>query len=81
MQDLMAKLIAEVVAERERQTAMWGEPEHDNFVWLAILAEELGEVSGAALEGSSVNIRREIIHVAAVALAWLECIETRSGRG
>jgi NTP pyrophosphatase (non-canonical NTP hydrolase) len=45
----------------------------------AVLGEEFGEVANAMLEASfgkadAENIRRELIQVAAVAVAWLESL-------
>lgn len=75
-----------ILEERRRQDEKWGEQNHDFFVWLAILQEEIGEASEAALEvkfrGSQapfgrINARlaflNELIQVAAVAQAMVEC--------
>ena len=74
---------AEIDAERERQRAKWG----GAHAWgtgdcssaavmvpikLAVLAEEFGEVARAVLEQDRAALRRELVHVAAVAVAWLE---------
>ncbi len=37
--------IGDVVLERMRQDAKWGEQNHPEAMWLAILAEEFGEVA------------------------------------
>lgn len=42
-------VIAEVLTERERQDAKWGEQNHEPVVWSAILSEECGEFAQAAL--------------------------------
>lgn len=78
----MADPLQEVMAERARQDAKWGEQNHTDEGWLPILVEELGEVSKAMLEhkygdGSAEDIRKELVQTAAVSLAWLECIERR----
>ena len=39
-----------------------------------VLNEEVGEVNRAILEDCSYDLQRELIHVAAVAVAWLESI-------
>lgn len=44
--DGLAQVIADVGAERMRQQQKWGDQHHDDpIVWLAILAEEVGEVA------------------------------------
>lgn len=70
-------------AERARQAAKWG-GDHDwgrgdcsshqvaPEVKVAVLAEEVGEVSRAVLEADWPNLHEELVQVAAVAVAWLE---------
>lgn len=78
----MAPFIRQIIAERASQDAKWGQQNHDNRKWAAILMEEIGEVARAVLESEqgqqnadSVNLREELVQVAAVAMAWLECLE------
>ena len=74
---------AEIDAERERQRAKWNGPHACRrgdcsssavpvTVKVAVLAEEFGEVARAVLEHDRAALRRELVHVAAVAVAWLE---------
>lgn len=65
-----------VISERGRQDDKWGEQNHDDSKWLAILMEEVGEVARDILEGNSVE--DEITQCAAVAVAWMECIYRRT---
>lgn len=72
-------------AERERQNAKWGEQSHDPYTWLAVLGEEYGELSQAILHDTfggkaAGTMRDELLHVAAVACQWLECIERQAVR-
>ena len=76
----MDKIFEQIREERERQDAKWGEQNHLPFVWCSILGEEVGEVNKAALEYYFANIpiddyKKELVQVAAVAVAMLECIE------
>lgn len=65
------KLILVAVSnERAAQDAKWGEQNHRDSVWMAILAEEVGEAAKAVLEGK--DLEKELIQVAAVAVAWHE---------
>ncbi len=73
--------VALVLEERRRQFEKWGEQNHDPFVWLSILSEEVGELSEAALHnrfgGHAAhpdNFKKEAIQVAAVALQIVEWI-------
>ena len=71
-------VINEVVEERKKQDAKWGEQNHSPANWLMILTEEVGEVSKAAVEAHFGNAtleeyRNELIQVAAVAIAMIEC--------
>jgi len=74
------KALHDVLLERARQEAIWGEQNHDPFTYLTILGEEYGETCKAALEckfsGKPVNeIRTEAVRTCAVALAIVECID------
>jgi len=80
-------VLNEVAEERAKQDRKWGEQNHDNFRWLAILGEEVGEANEAALEIEFVKeqvpgdwkaqLRKELIQVAAVAVGFIECIDRR----
>jgi len=72
-----------ILTERIRQNAKWGEQNHDDEIWFAIMTEEIGEVAQAILHtrfggkaGGTTEV--ELVHVAAVALQWLECIQRRN---
>ena len=63
--------------ERQQQIAKWGEQHHDNYTWLAILIEEIGESAQAALHDmfggwAAGNLGNELIHASTVIVAWLE---------
>lgn len=71
---------AHVDEERRRQDEKWGEQNHDPFVWLGVLSEEVGEFAQAALHArfggpADIGLVNEAIQVAAVALAIVECAE------
>lgn len=72
-QDQIFEHIAE---ERDRQDQKHpmpnGFPPTDR---LAILVEEVGEVGKALCEHKKLEVRKELIHVAAVAVRWLELID------
>lgn len=80
--------IVEIQNERDRQDQKWGEQNHGMEWWLAILMEEVGELSQATLEkhfggrhGTDEQIMSEAIQVAAVAQATVECLIRKNGRG
>jgi len=69
-----------IAGERLRQDAKWGEQNHDPFTYLTVLLEEVGEFAQAALHlrfggPAQGEFRKEAIHMAAVALAIVECID------
>lgn len=64
--------------ERVRQDNLWGVQDHDEPKWLSILLEEVGEVARAVNEKDVVSYRKELVQVAAVAVAMLES-EGRNG--
>jgi NTP pyrophosphatase (non-canonical NTP hydrolase) len=69
--------IREVLAERRRQFVKWGKQHHSPEWWLAILMEEVGELAECILHDKfggpeAKNRGKELVQVAAVALAMLE---------
>jgi len=81
----MEKIFKEIKEEREKQDIKWGEQNHKPIEWIAILTEEVGETSKAALEAhfekcfwdpkKLKEYREELIQVAAVSVAMLESLE------
>lgn len=71
--------LQDVVAERARQDAKWvDQSHHRDTTWLTILTEEVGEVAKAILQCSSYEeLYRELVQVAAVAVAWMEAMRRR----
>lgn len=89
---LRSAVIFDVVDERDRQDAKWGEQNHGDAIWLAVLIEEVGEAAREILEARPVVgyvdpippiatalLRAELVQVAAVAVAWIEAIDRRDG--
>lgn len=76
--------LEDVWDERDRQDEKWGEQNHLDLTWNAILMEEVGEAAqevlttafGAAAKGHG-DLREELVQVAAVAIAWIEAIDRR----
>lgn len=79
-------IVSEVARERARQDEKWGEQNHDPFRYLAILGEEVGEANKAAIEAYDwkrglfereklAAYREELIQIAAVAIAMVECLD------
>ncbi len=82
-------VLQEVLQERLRQHAKWGQQNHAPEIWLMILGEEVGEATKAALEAWANDpvlyprsrdqwlghYRRELIQVAAVAIAAVESLD------
>jgi len=73
-----SKALQDVLAERERQDLKWGVQNHEHLRWLAILGEEVGETNSAVLESNAMQYRTEMVEVAAVALAAVECFDRRA---
>ena len=81
----MEAIFNEIRQERQRQDAKWGVQNHNPIEWIAILAEEFGEASKEALEAhfkefyhdsnQLARYREEVIQVAAVAVAMVECLD------
>lgn len=76
----MLQVLQEVQAERERQEQTWGRQDHADPIWLAVLTEEVGEAAQGVLHemfGGTAKARPELVQVAAVVVAWIECIDRR----
>ena len=73
-----AKVIENVLAERERQDSIWGD-QRDNTddTWALIAIEELGEVAKDINDTKLGSAYTEIIQVAAVMTAWAESLRRR----
>jgi len=76
------RVMREIQEERQRQDEKWGEQNHDDTWWLAILMEEVGELAQAMLHSSfggphAGTERIELTQVAAVAVQWLEAMGRR----
>lgn len=76
----------DVQDERNKQEGKWGQQNHDPFKYMAILMEEVGEASQAAVEAFDwktqtwrhemlAHHREELVQVAAVAQAQVECLD------
>lgn len=77
--------VEDILRERAGQDAKFGEQNHSFADWLIILTEEIGEACQDAQELRSCvrsdsfpsalgkNFRKELVQVAAVAMAILEC--------
>jgi NTP pyrophosphatase (non-canonical NTP hydrolase) len=72
------RVMGQIKQERERQNEKWGDQDHTDEMWLAILLEEVGEVAKELVQtrekGSSdaYLIKKELIHAVAVGVQWLE---------
>lgn len=70
----MESVLDEIRAERSRQDHKWGQQNHHPIAWMAILGEEKGECDRAVLENDYDHLEQELVQVAAVAVAALECV-------
>lgn len=81
--------LEDVLSERVAQQKKWGEQNHDPFVWLSIIQEELGEASQEALKARFESdddkaamhldkLKEEAIQLAAVSLAFVESLDRNS---
>ncbi|CAM4156265.1 hypothetical protein [Deinococcus marmoris] len=90
MAEKTGAVLGEVLAERQRQDAKWGQQDHDPSTWLMVLAEEVGEANQAVFETlfptydkraaqhgprTLAEYRQELIQVAAVAVAAIESLD------
>ena len=68
------RAIACIRNERINQIKKFGTQNHEYYKWLAILLEEIGEASKEILEDNIENYCKELIQIASVSVAMLECL-------
>lgn len=80
-------IVRSIIAERKKQDSKWKVQNHNDLKWLAILTEEVGEAAELVNEINPAiptqipsivykrKLREELKQVAAVAVAWLECLD------
>lgn len=84
-------IVEEILGERVRQDRKWGsQKNHGPERWVSILGEEFGEAAcdaneHVAAKGNKkaellLHFRKELIEVAAVAVAAVECIDRKKRR-
>lgn len=73
-------VLNEVAVERARQDVKWGEQNHAPQKWLVILGEEFGESCRGSCERDLAQYRKELIQVAAVAVAAVESLDRNQAR-
>jgi hypothetical protein len=80
----VSKILLAIEAERQNQILKWGTAQRrvedpgpvSTPEWkAAVLTEEIGEVAKAVVEMDRAGLKKELIHVAAVAVAWLEALD------
>lgn len=92
--DGRATILYQISLERDRQEALKAEgrfkftcadPDVPIGHNIMVLGEEYGEVCTAVLEAEGLSfdlhqphLRKELIHVAAVAVAWIEALDTEA---
>lgn len=81
------RVLCDVAVERVAQITS-GKQDTNNSaaVWLAVLGEEVGEVSRALLEATFADgdvsaVRLELVQVAATACAWIEDLDSGVAEG
>ena len=72
--DKILEAVHYVILERTRQIAKWGSDQNlDPFHWITILGEEFGEFCHDILEEDGDKAMVELVQVAAVSIAMIEC--------
>ncbi len=65
-------ILKQVATERARQRSIWGEQYHHAEKWISLLTEELGEVAKAVNDRDKDGYVKELIQLAALAIATIE---------
>lgn len=81
----MEGIFQDIRNERLRQDKKFGpDRDQDAYRWFTILAEEHGEAAQAILEvefgeGNVLHLREELVQIAAVSIAFIECLDRNRG--
>lgn len=73
-----SEIVQLLLEERDKQDNKWGADRNlPELLWQCILSEETGEVANAVLElkhkvTGLEDLKKELVQVAAVCMAWLE---------
>jgi hypothetical protein len=82
--DPQEAVLAEIVLERLEQDAQWGGPGHDDQhdvnCWIAILARHVGLAANDEAATDLARFRRQMVRVAAVAVAAVESLDRKAAR-
>jgi hypothetical protein len=74
-----AKAMCDTLVERQRQDERWGGPEHDDqhtsADWAAFIHRKVGELHDAGRREQTVEVRRVLVQIAALAIAGIEVID------
>ena len=84
---IQALILTKIKDERARQDEKWGVQQHSLQTWMTILGEEYGEACRAVCEftfaktqeredSEVLELKRELVRVAAVCVAALKQLET-----
>jgi hypothetical protein len=80
---MLATIVTDVARERWNQEERWGENDHTPIAWMSILGKQFGqacqESNAVHFAGKShLSLRAELVQVAAVAFAAIECLDRKS---
>ena len=75
--EIVCDILGDVLHERESQHTKWGQQDHDEDRWMVILMEEVGEAARAIFDENPDNYRKELMQVAAVAVAAIEAFDRK----
>jgi hypothetical protein len=78
------RIYGEITTERQCQDARWGGPECDDALsvndWVAVLARHLGLAASDNGQVDALRYRKQLVRVAATAVAALESFDRVTGR-
>ena len=70
-----------ILAEKERQTKIYGEQNHDDSWWNLITTDKNGDVVKEIFKQSDTKLFIELIELAATYFSWAESIRSRQNNG
>jgi len=78
---MISRILLQIWQERERQDVLWKEQNHSPFKWGMVLGDTYGSICRAVIRTPGVDLRDELVKLAAITVAAIESIDKAQSVG